>query len=143
VGPLIVLWGTQFLSVLPPASSSARMLSAMDTSLFRESLTNAIRYWEKMRVVYNSVLLLVVAGCFAWNYSAVGSKLSVNLFLSIIFCAILLNVVYCAAYIVDVAVQMSEFRERWANYRWVLLSIGVMFAAILTRFWSLSVFGPV
>jgi uncharacterized membrane protein len=115
----------------------------MDASLFRESITNAIRYWEKMRVVYNAVLLFVVAGCFAWNYSAVGSKLSVNLCLSMILCGILLNVGYCAAYIVDVLVQMSEFRESWAKSRWVLFSIGAMFAAILTRFWSLSIFGPV
>ena len=115
----------------------------MDTSLFRESLTNALRYWEKMRVVYNVILVLVVAGCFAWNHSALGSKLSVNLFMSMIFCGILLNVLYCSAYIVDVLVQMSEFRERWSNLRWVLFSIGATFAAILTRFWSLSVFGPV
>ena len=117
--------------------------ACMDTSLFRESLTNAIRYWEKMRIVYNVILLLVVAGCFAWNYSAVGSKLSVNLFLSIILCGILLNVLYCSAYIVDLLVQMSEFRERWGKLRWVLFSVGATFAAILTRFWSLSVFGPV
>jgi hypothetical protein len=115
----------------------------MDTSLFRESLTNAIRYWEKMRLVYNVVLLLVVAGCFAWNYSAVGSKLSVNVFFSMILCGILLNVLYCAAYIVDVCVQMTEFRERWAKFRWRLFAIGALFAAIVTRFWSLSIFGPV
>ncbi len=117
--------------------------SYMDTSLFRESLTSAIRYWEKMRLVYNGVLILVVGGCFAWNYSALGSKLSVNLFLSIILCGILLNTLYCSAYIVDVLVQMSEFRERWASFRWVLFSVGATFAAIVTRFWSLSVFGPV
>jgi len=115
----------------------------MDTSLFRESLTNAIRYWEKMRIVYNVILLLVAAGCFAWHYSAVGSKLSIDLFLSTILCAIVLNVLYCSAYIVDVLVQMSEFRERWAKFRWVPFSLGAIFAAILTRFWSLSVFGPV
>jgi hypothetical protein len=115
----------------------------MDTSIFRQSLTNAIRYWEKMRIAYNVVLLLVVAGCFAWNYSALGSKLSVNVFLSMILCGILLNVLYCAAYIVDVLVQMSEYSERWTQFRWVLFLIGAMFAAILTRFWSLSVFGSV
>jgi uncharacterized membrane protein len=115
----------------------------MDTSLFRESLTNAIRYWEKMRIVYNVVLVLVVAGCFAWNHAALGSKLTVDVFLSIILCGILLNVLYCSAYVVDVLVQMSEFRERWANLRWVLFSIGATFAAIMTRFWSLSIFGPV
>jgi hypothetical protein len=85
----------------------------------------------------------VVAGCFAWNYSALGSKLSVNVFMSMILCAILLNVAYCAAYIPDVLVQMSEFRERWASFRWGLFAIGALFAAILTRFWSLSIFGPV
>jgi hypothetical protein len=115
----------------------------MDTSLFRESLTNSIRYWEKMRIAYNVVLLLVVAGCFAWNYSALGSKLTVNVFMSMILCGILLNVLYCSAYIVDVMVQMTEFRDRWARLRWVLFSVGATFAAILTRFWSLSVFGPV
>src|ERR1700722_2173027 len=108
----------------------------MDTSLFRESLTNSIRYWEKMRIAYNLVLLLVVAGCFAWNYSAPGSKLTVNVFMSMILCAILLNVLYCSAYIVDVMVQMTEFRDRWGNLRWVLFSVGATFAAILTRFWS-------
>ena len=117
--------------------------SYVDISLFRESLTDAHRWWEKMRIVYNAVLVLVVAGCFAWNHSAVGSKLSVDVFLSMILCGILLNVLYCSAYIVDVLVQMSEFRDRWTNLRWVLFSIGATFAAILTRFWSLSIFGPV
>jgi hypothetical protein len=115
----------------------------MDASLFRESLTNAIRYWEKMRIAYNAVLLIVVAGCFAWNYSALGSKLSVNVFLSMILSAIVLNIAYCAAYIPDVLVQMSEFRDRWASFRWGLFAIGALFAAIVTRFWSLSIFGPV
>jgi hypothetical protein len=113
----------------------------MESSLFRESLTNAIRYWEKMRLVYNGILLLVVAGTFAWTYSTAKAQLSVNLFLGFILLAVLANVVYCTAYIVDIVVQMSGFRERWASYRWLLFSIGVLFAAILTRFWSMGIFG--
>ena len=115
----------------------------MDTSLFRESLTSAIRYWEKMRLVYNGVLIVVVGGCFAWAYSTAKSQLSVNLFLGFVLLAVLANVVYCTAYIVDVVVQMSGFRERWARYRWVLFSVGVIFAAILARFWSLAIFGKI
>jgi hypothetical protein len=41
---------------------------------------------------------------------------------------------------VDVVVQMSGFRERWARYRWVLFSVGMVFAAIVTRFLSLATF---
>jgi hypothetical protein len=113
----------------------------MDTSLFRESLTNSIRYWEKMRIAYNAVLVLVVAGCFAVSYSTAAAKFDVNMFLVTVLLGILANVAYCAAYIVDVAVQMSGFRENWARYRWVLFSIGMIFASILARFMALGNFG--
>jgi hypothetical protein len=113
----------------------------MDGSPFRESLTNAIRYWEKMRLVYNGVLIVVVSVCFAWTYSTAKAQISVNMVLGFVLLAVLANVAYCGAYIVDVVVQMSGFRERWAKYRWILFSIGVVFAAIIARFWSLGIFG--
>lgn len=31
---------------------------------FREALSNAIRYWERRRLLFNSALLIVVAGAF-------------------------------------------------------------------------------
>jgi hypothetical protein len=139
VGPLIVFQATKSSRFSRPDSSRVRIIS-MDTSLFRESLTNAIRYWEKMRLVYNGVLIAVVGVCFAWTYSTAKAQISVNLFLLFVLLAVLANVAYCGAYIVDVVVQMSGFRERWAKYRWILFSIGVLFAAIIARFWSLGIF---
>jgi len=56
--------------------------------------------------------------------------------------AVLANVAYCAAYVVDVFVQMSGFREQWRAYRWMLFFIGMSFAAILARFWALGMFYP-
>jgi hypothetical protein len=112
----------------------------MDTSLFRESLTNAISYWEKMRLVYNGVLIAVVGACFALNFTTAKANFDMNNFLIFILLGVLANVLYCAAYIVDVVVQMSGFRERWARYRWVLFSVGMVFAAIVTRFLSLATF---
>ena len=41
----------------------------------------------------------------------------------------LANVAYCAAYVVDVFVRMSGFREQWRAYRWMLFFIGMSFAA--------------
>jgi hypothetical protein len=113
----------------------------MDTSLFRESLTSAIKFWEKMRLVYNAALILVVAACFAVSYTEAKSRLSWNLLLGLFLLAVLANVLYCTSYIVDVVVQMSGFRERWARYRWVLFSVGVIFAAIVARFIALGIFG--
>jgi hypothetical protein len=46
----------------------------------------------------------------------------------------LANVAYCAAYVVDIAVQLSAFHASWKSYRWVLFAIGVVFASIIARF---------
>ena len=120
----------------------------MDTSLFRESLTSAIRYWEKMRMVYNGILIVVVGACFVANYSTakteftVKAQYTVQIVLFMILLAVLANVLYCTAYIADVLVQMSGYRERWVRYRWVLFSIGMTAASILTYFFSTGFFGP-
>jgi hypothetical protein len=60
----------------------------------------------------------------------------------ILYNAVLANVAYCAAYIPDVLVQSSGYHNAWRKYRWVVFSIGVLFAAILTRFIAVSMFLP-
>ena len=52
----------------------------------------------------------------------------------------LANVAYCAAYVPDVFAQMSSLRDSWLRYRWALFMVGVVFAAVLTHFWSLAMF---
>lgn len=44
------------------------------------------------------------------------------------------NVAYCAAYIVDIFVQTSAFRDQWQQFRWLLFTLGVAFAAVLARY---------
>jgi hypothetical protein len=44
--------------------------------------------------------------------------------------AVLANVAYCAAYIVDVVAQISAFRSTWLRIRWMLLGLGVLFAGV-------------
>ena len=117
-----------------------RIGSPMDALFVRESLTNAIRFWERARLVYNFLLFLVVIGCFAAEYPASKMALTYDLPLILFVLAVLANVAYCTAYIVDIVAQMSGYRERWGKYRWVLFSVGTLFAAVITRFWALSLF---
>jgi hypothetical protein len=63
-----------------------------------------------------------------------------NLFLLLFVLAVLANVAYCAAYIVDVLAQASGFREQWLKLRWTIYLLGIAFAAVLTRFWALGLF---
>jgi hypothetical protein len=66
--------------------------------------------------------------------------LSLDLLLLLFLLAVLANVAYCAAYVPDIFAQASGFRDVWLRFRWVLFLIGVIFAAILTRFWSMGLF---
>ena len=107
----------------------------------RDALSDAIRYWEPRRILYNAVLLLVVALSYWVNLPA--SRVSVNAdsLLVLFVLAVLANVAYCAAYAVDVVAQISAFRGVWLRVRWMLLVVGLLFAGVLAHFFSGGLFG--
>ena len=95
-------------------------------------MTDALRYGEPRRLVYNGVLaVLVLAG--AWpvlpsRWSGAGLPALATLFVL----AVIANVAYCAAYPVDLFLQGSAFRATGRRYRWVLLVAGLLTAAAFT-----------
>jgi hypothetical protein len=114
----------------------------MDAQGWRENLTNAIRFWEPMRVAYNLALAAIVLIYFARSYPASKEVVTVNGILLLFLLAVLANVAYCAAYPVDVFAQASGYRELWRKWRWVFFAIGLMFAGTITRFFSMATFAP-
>ncbi|PYX33128.1 MAG: hypothetical protein DMG80_06700 [Acidobacteria bacterium] len=112
----------------------------METALWRDYLSAAIRYWEPRRLLYNFVLAVVVAAHIVSGWPSSKESLHFNGLLFLFVLAVLANVAYCAAYIVDVVVQMSGFRDAWFRIRWILLVIGLAFAAVLTHFFAFSIF---
>ena len=57
--------------------------------------------------------------------------------------AVMANIAYCAAYAVDLFVQFSGQREAWARWRWTVLVTGIVFAAIIAHFITISMLaGP-
>lgn len=106
----------------------------------RESVTAAIRYWEPRRLVYNGVLAAIVLVYFSLAYPMSRSKISLDLALTLFLLAVLANVAYCAAYVVDIFVSSSGYRDLWHRYRWVVFVIGLLFAATITRFFALGMF---
>jgi hypothetical protein len=112
----------------------------MDMQTLRESLTDAIRYWEPRRLVYNFALAVVVFACFWFAYPKSKSDLSLDVALVVFLMAVLANVAYCAAYVVDVFAQASGYRELWRKYRWTIFAIGTVFAGVITRFFALGIF---
>jgi hypothetical protein len=112
----------------------------METPTLRESLTDAIHYWEPLRLAYNAVLAVIVLIYFWKGYPASKMNLSVDAILVIFLMAVLANVAYCAAYFADIFAQWSGYRETWRKNRWILFAIGLLFAGVLTRFWAMAMF---
>jgi hypothetical protein len=108
----------------------------------REALSQAIRYWEPRRLLFNAILLIEVAAIFVSDLPGSRARLNLDLFLLLFVLAVLANVAYCTSYLVDVTVQLSAFRTTWLRYRWTLFLIGVVFAGALTYFFSSGLFFP-
>jgi hypothetical protein len=115
----------------------------MDSEGFRHNVSDAIRFWEPMRVAYNLALAAIVGFYFVKGLPVSRQSVSFDGFLFLVLLAVLANVAYCAVYLVDVFVQFSSYRDLWRKNRWILFVVGVLFAAILARFWSMGMFpGP-
>jgi hypothetical protein len=107
----------------------------------RQALTDALRYWEPRRILYNGALAAVVTTAYVAHLPASRNDLTFNTFEGLFVLAVLANAAYCAAYPVDLGIQLSAYRALWLRARWLLLVIGVMFGAALTHFFSLGIFG--
>lgn len=94
-------------------------------------------------MVYNGVLAAVGLIYFGLNYPAAKSFLSIDSVLSLFLLAVLANVAYCAAYPVDIFVSVSSYGEKWRRHRWILFAIGLIFAAIIARYFALGMFQSV
>ncbi len=85
----------------------------MDGLTLRDYFTDAIKFWEPRRVIYNLALALIVIIYFAVGYPSSKAVLSIDFLLGLFLLAVVANVAYCAAYLVDVFVQASGFRDTW------------------------------
>jgi len=120
-----------------PAHSQAAGLADL-----REIITDALRYWEWRRLVYNALLITIVLAVHALvGWPASGAALlerALNLFML----AVVANVLYCAAYVADVFIQLSGFRAQRGRWRLALLVVGCAFAAVLTLLMSFALMLP-
>lgn len=92
----------------PVAVASLVIYTArMNGSDFREYFTDAIRFWEPRRVLYNLALAVIVVAYFLAGYPKSKLVLSIDFALGLFLLAVAANVAYCAAYLADIFVQAS------------------------------------
>ena len=112
------------------------MMPAQTRVSLRDALSNAIHYWELRRVVYNLALAAVVIALAIASWTRIATRLSFELLLGLLVLAVLANVCYCAAYVVDLPMQLSSHGGTWKRWRWLLWLFGVLFGMALAGYWA-------
>src|SRR6185312_4793399 len=102
----------------------------------RDVLSDAIHYWEPRRIVYNLALAAVVLVFAVTFWTQIRDRISFELLLALVVLTVLANVCYCAAYIVDIPLQLSSHFMLWKRWRWLLWVFGVLFGAALAWYWT-------
>jgi hypothetical protein len=103
---------------------------------FRDALSDAIHYWELRRIVYNLALAAVVIAMAVAFWTHIRGSLSFELLLALVVLAVLANICYCAAYVVDLPMQLSSHAGTWRRWRWLLCAFGVLFGMALAWYWA-------
>lgn len=101
-------------------------------------LRSAAAWWEPRRVLYNIVLAAVFVALTVRTWPRLQPGLNASAIAPLIMLALLANLCYCAAYIVDLAAfpdSASPSRDRW---RWLLWSAGTLLAVLFETYWFLD-----
>ncbi|HEV2489316.1 MAG TPA: hypothetical protein VGT03_05890 [Candidatus Acidoferrales bacterium] len=102
---------------------------------FRGILTDAIGYWERRRIIYNLLLTAVVIAWIALTWPHFRPAFRWDSFVALLVLAVLANLCYCSAYVADLPMQYSSFRELWRRWRWTLWLAGTLFAILFANYW--------
>ncbi|MGD1212557.1 MAG: hypothetical protein ABR973_14510 [Candidatus Acidiferrales bacterium] len=125
-----------------PRSTQSSDRSGEQPHQLRDILSDATRYWEPRRITYNFVLTGVVVVWLAATWPHFREALTLHSLLWLFILGMLANLCYCAAYVADVPMQNSVFRDSWRRGRWGLWLTGMLFAVVLANYWIVDEIYP-
>lgn len=102
---------------------------------WKAPLVNAARFWEPRRLIYNALLVAATAGWVVFTWPLFRPGLTWSSLLPMTGLALVANLCYCAAYLVDIPLQLSSFSDAWKRHRWMLFMAGTIFALVLASYW--------
>ena len=102
---------------------------------WRRVLSDAARFWEPRRVIYNLLLTAVVVIWLVASWPHFRPAFTLQSLLFLAFMALGANLCYSAAYLADIPLQglmLGPVRSRW---RWGLWLLGTLLAIVFENYW--------
>jgi hypothetical protein len=114
---------------------SSPTVSSPQPADFRELLRASARFWELWRILYNFILFAVCVIWFAASWPHFRPALHLTNLVPMIFLAVVANLCYSAAYLVDLPLSSSVVRSSWLSYRRTLWFAGMFLALLFENYW--------
>jgi len=105
------------------------------TGWWQGNVAQAIRFWEPLRIAYNLLLIGVVILWVVGTWPRLRGALTWASLIPLGVLALLANICYCAAYLVDIPVQRAKLTNALRKWRWALWIGGALFAIALANYW--------
>ena len=118
-----------------PQPTGSQGLGPSPSAEPRDVFPDAIRYWEPRRLIYNFVLAAVAVAWVVGTWPHFRPALTLIHLLQLSVLALLANVCYCAAYLVDIPMLHSDLSAGWRQRRWILFLLGTLFAFVFENYW--------
>ena len=100
-----------------------------------KGLTDAARFWEPRRLLYNLLLFgfVVLWVVKTWPHFRPAMTLQSLGIMTVL--ALLANVCYCAAYFAEILIQNVTSSAAWNQQRWVVWVVGTLLAILFENYW--------
>jgi hypothetical protein len=95
----------------------------------------AVRFWEPGRIWYNVALFVVVLLWLGLTWPHFRPALTLEAFGKMTVLALLANVCYCAAYLVDFLLQAAASERNGRRLRWAVWALGMLLALLVENYW--------
>jgi hypothetical protein len=101
----------------------------------RKWLGEAARFWEPWRLAYNLVLAAFVVGWIVKTWPHFRLAMTMPNLGRLMILALLANVCYCAAYVMDILIQQSAAESSRRLQRAGLWVVGMLLAILFENYW--------
>jgi hypothetical protein len=99
------------------------------------AIRDALRFWERGRILYNAILTVIVLLWVARTWPHFRPSLTLGSLEAMVVLGLAANLCYSTAYVVEIFMQPVVARIHWRRFRRALWLLGMLFAILLENYW--------
>lgn len=115
---------------------------SIDRNSLGPILSGAFGFWERGRIIYNAILLVVVFLWVVLSWPHFQPSLTLGSLLAMTALAVFANLCYSAAYLAEIGMRLAFPGVALRRFRWIIFVLGTLLAILLANYWIVDEIFP-